>query len=464
MKLWRSVRSSLSLRELGATGLVIGVVIVLLVTTGVVAAVVGSPSASKAAPAPGRATAAQGSVQPDRAAPHRHPTRGPAREPSTSTSAPTSTLPVAAPTSPASAVSPAGGSPGTAKTGATASPVPTTSGSVPLSPATTTTMPAVPTTPPFTWSAPTSIPIGKSILTGVDCPSVSLCVATDNTGDVFTTTDLSSGVWSNANVAGPFPLGTPDCPSTTLCLIPDVGGLVTSTDPTGGPSAWSQTILPAPGGAVTAWQSVSCPSPTLCVAVGRSTIATSTDPSGAAGAWTVVAAPDDAVFGKPDLLNGVSCPIATFCVAVGAMGMEYTSTDPTGGTKSWVGSETDTYAVQICNGCVNLANSLVGVSCPSPALCVAIDPIGDVLTSTDPGAAVPDWTITALNEQWIPLNYVSCLSSTYCLAGAYYSSSPANNSGWLRAGFQYESSVSCPAVSTCVAVAGDQVSVGNFDG
>jgi hypothetical protein len=178
----------------------------------------------------------------------------------------------------------------------------------------------------------------------------------------------------------------------------------------------------------------------------------------------VVAAPDDDVFGQPDLLNAVSCPIASFCVAVGALGMTYTSTDPTGGTTAWTGTEADTFAVQICSGCVNLANSLVGVSCPTPALCVAIDPIGDVLTSTDPGANAANWTITALNEQWIPLNYVTCLSSTYCLAGTFYSSSPSSNSGWIRAGFQYESSVSCPAVSTCVAVAGDEVRVGTYTG
>jgi len=289
-------------------------------------------------------------------------------------------------------------------------------------------------------------------------------VATDKSGDVLTSTDLSNGVWEKANVAGPFPLGTPSCPSATLCVIPDMGGVVISTNPSGGAAAWTQTLLSAPGGSSASWEGVSCPSTTLCVAVGRSTIATSTDPTGGAGAWSVVAAPDDDVFGQPDLLNAVSCPIASFCIAVGALGMAYTSTDPTGGTTAWTGTETDTFAVQICGGCVNLANSLVGVSCPTPALCVAIDPIGDVLTSTDPGASPANWTITALNEQWIPLNYVTCLSSTYCLAGTFYSSSPSSNSGWIRAGFQYESSVSCPAVSTCVSVAGDQVRVGNYAG
>jgi len=288
-------------------------------------------------------------------------------------------------------------------------------------------------------------------------------VATDKSGDVLTSTDVSNGVWEKANVAGPFPLGTPSCPSTTLCVIPDMGGVVVSSNPGGGAAAWTETLLPAPGGAAS-WEGVSCPSTTLCVAVGRSTIATSIDPTGGAGAWSVVAAPHDDVFGQPDLLNAVSCPIASFCVAVGALGMAYTSTDPTGGTTAWTGTETDTFAVQICGGCVNLANSLVGVSCPTPALCVAIDPIGDVLTSTDPGAGAANWTITALNEQWIPLNYVTCLSSTYCLAGTFYSSSPSSNAGWFLAGFQYESSVSCPTASTCVAVAGDEVRVGTYTG
>ncbi|MGP8058695.1 MAG: hypothetical protein ACLP9C_03555 [Acidimicrobiales bacterium] len=463
MRLWRSARSSLSLRELGATGLVIGVVIVLLVTTGLVVAVVGSPRGTAAAPVLGRGSPV--SASPERVRAARAQRTEPGAAPTPGTSEPSSSNPPVSSTAPSTAVPPVAAQPtGATKTGSATVPGPAASAGVPPSPATTTTEPAVAPAVPFSWSPPTSLQLGKSVLTGISCPSVSLCVATDNGGDVFTATDPSGGVWVGANVAGPFPLGTPACPSTSLCVIPDVGGVMTSTDPTGGTPAWTQTTLPAPGGATPAWQGVSCPSVTLCVAVGRSTIATSTNPAGGATAWTVVAAPNDAVFDKPDLLNAVSCPIASFCTAVGAMGMVYTSTDPTGGTKSWVGTEADTYAVQICEGCVNLANSLVGVSCPTPALCVAIDPIGDVLTSTDPGADAPSWTITALDEQWIPLNYVSCLSSTYCLAGPYYSSSPASNSGWIRAGFEYESSVTCPAVSTCVAVAGDQVSVGTYDG
>ena len=216
------------------------------------------------------------------------------------------------------------------------------------------------------------------------------------------------------------------------------------------------------GGLLVARSLLSVSGPVRCR--GRSAIATSTDPAGGTGAWTVVAAPDDAVFGKPDLLNAVSCPIPSFCVAVGALGMAYTSITPTGGTRSWVGTETDTFAVPICNGCANLANSLVGVSCPTPALCVAIDPIGDVVTSANPGASVPSWDITALNEEWIPLNYVTCLSSTYCLTGTLYSSAPTSNAGWFRSGFEYESSVSCPAVSTCVGVAGNEARVGTYLG
>jgi hypothetical protein len=450
----------LSLRDLGATGFVIGTALALLVATGLVAVAVGSGQSGTAA-----------SLHPNDAAAARGP-RGPAYHrvtragrdqvnhstvPTTSTSGPSA--PPSAPTTAAPVPTPTpaqGGSNAAAPAGATPA-------ILPISPATTTTLPATPVAPAFSWAGPTTLDLGGSTLTGVACPAVSLCVATDKSGDVFTSTDLSRGVWGQANVAGPFPLGTPSCPSPALCVIPDMGGVVISTDPGGGSPAWSETTLPAPAGSAASWEGVSCPSTTLCVAVGRSAIATSTDPTGGTGAWTVVASPDDAVFGKPDPLDAVSCPIASFCVAVGALGMTYASTNPTGGTNAWTGTETDTFAVQICGGCVNLANSLVGVSCPTPALCVAIDPIGDVLTSTDPGAIGPSWTITALNEQWIPLNYVTCLSGTYCLAGTLYSWSEGN-SGWFRTGFQYESSVACPDVSTCVAVAGNEVRIGSYAG
>jgi hypothetical protein len=71
-----------------------------------------------------------------------------------------------------------------------------------------------------------------------------------------------------------------------LCVAFDSGGnVLTSTDPTGGASAWS--IAPGPDPHSNAAYAVSCPSTSLCVAVnGDGRIATSTNPASGGTTWT----------------------------------------------------------------------------------------------------------------------------------------------------------------------------------
>jgi len=337
----------------------------------------------------------------------------------------------------------------------------------PESPATTTT--TLPGQPPaaMSWSAPVELPVSDGRLTSISCPAATLCVATSSGGDLLVSGTPAGGAssWSAIDLAWLSPLGAVSCPTSNFCVVVSRVGVIESTNPTGGPSAWSQTTLPASriqnGGP---WSGVSCPTATFCVAVGRSVMATTSDPAGGTNAWNVFTAPKDVTFKSPDLLTAVSCTTPTFCVAVGALGMVFVSTDPQGGTASWQGTQADTFAAQICTGCVNLTNSLVGVSCPSLSLCLAIDPIGDVISSTNPLSTTPAWNITAVDNQWIPLDYVTCVSSTFCLAGPYFSVDPASSQQWQDAGFVYESAASCPAVSTCFAVAGDELSVGTYPG
>jgi hypothetical protein len=65
-------------------------------------------------------------------------------------------------------------------------------------------------------------------------------------------------------------------------------------------------------------------------------------------------------------LNGVSCPTVSFCVAVDGVGNVLTSTQPTGGAAAWSAVNVDT------------SSGLTAVSCASPSLCVAVDNAGDV--------------------------------------------------------------------------------------
>jgi hypothetical protein len=77
---------------------------------------------------------------------------------------------------------------------------------------------------------------GTDWLTGVSCPSPSLCVAVDTTGHVVTSTDPAGGSadWTTTEVGlGNYPNGV-SCPTVTLCVAVDsYGNVLTSTDPTG---------------------------------------------------------------------------------------------------------------------------------------------------------------------------------------------------------------------------------------
>src|SRR5207248_3859622 len=106
---------------------------------------------------------------------------------------------------------------------------------------------------------------GTHVLRGVSCPSTSLCVAVDDTGNVLTSTDPTDGTsWTPSNVDASNVLFAVSCASSSLCVAVDVPGhVVTTTNPTGGPAAWTVTTV---AGAAR-FYGVSCPSSSLCVAV-----------------------------------------------------------------------------------------------------------------------------------------------------------------------------------------------------
>jgi hypothetical protein len=109
---------------------------------------------------------------------------------------------------------------------------------------------------------------------GISCASSSLCVGVDNDGNVVSSTDPASSkpTWKLADVeptpsscadgdqSCPIGLQNISCPSSSLCLATDdKGDVVSSTDPAGGAGAW--TVSPA------GILDLSCPTITLCVAV-----------------------------------------------------------------------------------------------------------------------------------------------------------------------------------------------------
>ncbi len=301
---------------------------------------------------------------------------------------------------------------------------------------------------------------GTSRLSGVSCPSSDKCIALDGGNKVVTSTNPAGGAaaWTITTLAGDLYLGDISCSTSSLCVATGFVGdatkrvIVTSTNPTGGPAAWTVTELGRSDGLEAVPSGVSCPSSGLCVAVGESvdgssTIVTSTNPTGGASAWNVTA------FTGEFVLLDVSCPTTSLCVAVDNGGDALISTNPTGGAATWKLTHIDNTP--------NNNNYLPGVSCPSISLCVAVSGAGNAVTSTNPTGGATAWKVTNVGGNK-SLTQVSCSVSGFCVALDDYgnvvtSSNPhGGTAAWtatsvdrVGAGF---SGISCPTSNLCVAV------------
>ena len=150
---------------------------------------------------------------------------------------------------------------------------------------------------------------------------------------------------------------------------------------------------------------VSCASPTLCVAVDfRGNAITSTDPTGGAGAWTM------ADIDGTNAIYGVSCVAPSLCVAGDWVGQVLSSSSPTAGAAAWVPLTVD-FPPSAEPDVVHVAD----VSCPSSTLCLAVDELGNVLSSTDPaGGRAAVWTATSVDGPNYMLG-ISCPTVWLCV-------------------------------------------------
>lgn len=170
-------------------------------------------------------------------------------------------------------------------------------------------------------------------------------MATDiHSGNILTSTNPTGGpsAWNTVQVEPHHGfIGAISCPSVSLCVATDANGhFLTSTDPTGGANAWTVTNIN--GGFLTR---IACQTTTLCVAGSLGNLVTSTDPTGGAGAWTSVPA-------SPNGFTGISCPTASLCVAVGNSGQVATSSNPAAGATSWTTSLVDVPPCALTSPCI----------------------------------------------------------------------------------------------------------------
>lgn len=191
-------------------------------------------------------------------------------------------------------------------------------------------------------------------LTGVSCPSASLCVAVDEGGDVWTNTSGGSGTWIPTETGSEHHFKAVSCASTSLCVAVDEAGdkageAFVSTHPTGGAGAWPGHLVDA------------------------------------------------------ERLTAVSCVSASLCVAVDAAGDALASDNPASGASSWTLTPIDSTEIK-------------GISCASSGLCVATDASDNALASDDAGASVPEWRTMNVAPAPVALSGVSCLPSGFCIA------------------------------------------------
>lgn len=233
------------------------------------------------------------------------------------------------------------------------------------------------------------------------------------------------------------------------CLLVGVGATATPAQAAPG-IRWHKPVRlePSADGGV---QAVSCPSRRLCVAVDASGHALfTTRPTRGAHSWSRPQRVD-----AGNALTGISCPTTRLCVAVDESGNVLSTTHPTRGAKSWSRPR----RIDSVHGTDGGYAGLLGISCPTVTLCVAVDgaAAGDVLSTSVPRGGASAWRTVRLGG---PLTSVSCPSTGLCVVGGAehaYSANPAGGrSSWHFTGGPVGggviSGLDCPDTALCVGV------------
>jgi hypothetical protein len=249
------------------------------------------------------------------------------------------------------------------------------------------------------WLQTTSY-LGFAALGSVACASRELCVATSGWGLVTSTNPTAADPSWQPVFLGTLVAGDVSCPSASFCLAVYGDEALTSADPSGGPTAWRHTRLPNAGRAPGFLSS--CPSAALCVVGGGAgRLWVSADPTGGTSTWRQITLKTPVPPGsQSENLSGVACPSTSLCVAIDPSGDVFTSTDPAGGSATW--SKTATLPIH-----------LLQIACPSASLCVALGGDGEIASSTDPTGAAAAWNIA---NSGAGVESLACGSPALCVA------------------------------------------------
>jgi hypothetical protein len=167
-------------------------------------------------------------------------------------------------------------------------------------------------------------------LSAMSCASVRLCLGVDTRGQLVSSTDPGASVphWHVNYAPGPYLhnrtigryllLTTVACPSTTFCMATDENGKAyTSSDPGAARPTWTKHPAPA------YIDRLSCPSMHLCVGnIHEGVVVATNDPTAARPRWTRTTLPDEAPGSPFDRSRTtLTCiPASTTCVAAEGSG------------------------------------------------------------------------------------------------------------------------------------------------
>ncbi len=151
------------------------------------------------------------------------------------------------------------------------------------------------------------------------------------------------------------------------------------------------------------------------------------------------------IFDQGNVPSGVSCASESQCVAVDSQGNVLSTPDPTASHPSWSVVAKDE------------GKPLDAVSCVEGGPCIAVDNRGDVLVGSGSGAS--SWSPPTPIDSGRALTGVSCASTSLCVAvneeGDVLSSPSPGTSDWgvasVNAGHRL-TGVSCSSQTLCVAV------------
>jgi hypothetical protein len=240
---------------------------------------------------------------------------------------------------------------------------------------------------------------------GVSCPTSSFCVAIDEVGNTYVSTDPTggTGAWleSEINIQTYPGLESISCASRSLCGALDITGeALTTTTPAGVPPLWGSVKISATKQAD--HYGISCASGarlSLCAAVESDhELALSADPRTAPASWQVAKTPSKA-------LNDVTCPTASLCVAAGDSALLLLSHTPTV-LRSWT-----PFTLAQAHGA-----EFTSIVCHGGSLCLASTDFGQAALSTAPSATASAW-------QWqgqidlASITALACPTARLCFVG-----------------------------------------------